>query len=228
MKKTYTDGEGNPITSEDWVAFEIAPASLLNGLPEEDQIAIQQQAGTPLQINGFDEHGYVELEWWEGENNSRTIWIEPRHLVKVQFTAHSMTVSGTKKSKREKEWRGRVAQAWIKMSQSLRLQAPNENDANFWAAMLMQECVWHRPEEAWILIDAIRQTTDEPKVLEHLAARHLEDLLVKHGDKFIDRFESLAKQDKDFQHMLGWVWLDSVPEEVGELVKVIRILAKRD
>jgi hypothetical protein len=226
MKKdTSIDSEGNPIIWGDWVAFETAPDSLLKGLPPEDQEAIQQQAGSPLQIVGFSEHGNAELEFRSGEHDYRTIWIEPKHLVKVRFTPEALTVSNTRNSKREKEWRHKVVQAWIKMSQTLRSGEDNMYD---WASLLMYDLVQNRPEEAWILIDALRHATDDLQVLAHLAAGHLEDLLAQHGDKFIDRFEALAKQDTDFRQMLGGVWQNSMSDEVWERVQAIALRAKWD
>jgi hypothetical protein len=47
-------------------------------------------------------------------------------------------------------------------------------------------------------------------ILSNLGAGPLEDLLVVHGDKFIDRVELLARQDRQFRKSLGIVWKNNV------------------
>lgn len=222
-KNLLSDSEGNLIALGDWVAFEMAPASLLSGLPVEDQQAIECQVDKPLEIAGFDENGNVELEWKEEGDRFRTVWIDPKHIVKVVLTSEALTVTGTKKSRREKKWRDKIAEAWVKMSKSLRVKEPNTDD---WASSLMYEMVSNRPEEAWIIIDAIRNSTDDLQVLAHLAASHLEDLLSEHGEKFIHRFELQAQRDTDFRHMLGGVWQSNISDEVWERVKAIALPPK--
>lgn len=82
------EGHGVLIKEGDWVMFAEAPASLLKDLPDEDQAAISLQAGKPMQIVGFDEYGYVEIEFThinEGDHTigCHTIWVEPKDLFKV-------------------------------------------------------------------------------------------------------------------------------------------------
>lgn len=55
---------------------------LLNGLPEEDQVAIRAQVGKRLKINEFDAYGYAELEFQDQEEVIHFIFVEPKYLVK--------------------------------------------------------------------------------------------------------------------------------------------------
>lgn len=85
MKNDSTyDANGVLILEGDWVMFTEAPASLLNGLPAEDQKAIKLQAGKSMQVIGFDEYGYVEMEFTEIDGTYHAIWIEPKKLFKIK------------------------------------------------------------------------------------------------------------------------------------------------
>ena len=52
-----------------------APASLLNGLPEEDQRAIKSIVGHPVLLAGYT-HGQAELEFFDADGDAHTIWVE--------------------------------------------------------------------------------------------------------------------------------------------------------
>jgi uncharacterized protein DUF6869 len=60
------------------------------------------------------------------------------------------------------------------------------------------------------------------KVVAVLAAGPLEDLLAKRGTEFIDRVEELARKDPKFNHLLGGVWRNTMPDEVWQRVQSIR------
>ena len=69
---------------------------------------------------------------------------------------------------------------------------------------------------------AIREATNDYKVLAHLAAGPFEDLINLHGDKFIDRIENLAKADQEFAHFIGGIWPDrEMPTELLARLKAI-------
>jgi hypothetical protein len=52
-----------------------APASLLHGLPIEDQEAIRSIVGHPVLFAGFN-YGQAELEFTDGEGDEHTIWVD--------------------------------------------------------------------------------------------------------------------------------------------------------
>lgn len=124
----------------------------------------------------------------------------------------------------EKQQLDNLVQAWIKGNQS-EDRSP-EYERNFWASERIFEMVDNDPEEAWITIDAIRHATNDNKLLALLAAGHLEDLLATHGEKFIDRFENLAKTDEDFRRLLGGVWRHDMPDKLWSRVKAIALPPK--
>ena len=53
-----------------------APASLLRGLPKEDQKAIKSIVGRPVTLAGYS-YGQAELEFTDADGDEHTIWVEP-------------------------------------------------------------------------------------------------------------------------------------------------------
>lgn len=78
------------------------------------------------------------------------------------------------------------------------------------------------PEVAWAAILAIlqRELTNEQTAL--LAAGPLETLLSWHGGMFIDRVELQAQKNARFNHLLGGVWQNQMPQEIWERVQSAR------
>ncbi len=64
------------------VILKSAPPALLNGLPEEDQIAILAIVGRPVLLAAFS-HGQAELEFVDSDGDEHTIWVEPDLLQAV-------------------------------------------------------------------------------------------------------------------------------------------------
>jgi hypothetical protein len=58
-------------------------------------------------------------------------------------------------------------------------------------------------------------------ILANIAAGPLENSLVYHGDKFIDRFEVLAREDQQFRKLLGAVWQNNMSDALWARVKAI-------
>ena len=77
-----TDRMGLPLRVGDSVLVREIPTMLLNGLPPSDRTAITAQVGKTLVVAGFDEHGFVELEFIDADDNPHTIWIAPMALEK--------------------------------------------------------------------------------------------------------------------------------------------------
>jgi hypothetical protein len=66
-----------------------------------------------------------------------------------------------------------------------------------------------RPEEAWPVIVAAIEMTDDEDTLANLGAGDLESLIVGHGPAFIARIEEQAQQSSRFRRALRNVWASS-------------------
>lgn len=84
MQKNSCDCNGNSITVGDSVKLVSIPVRLLEGLLQDDQIAIHAQLGRILIIEGFDLNSYAELEFFDAAGYIHTIWIEPCYLEKFE------------------------------------------------------------------------------------------------------------------------------------------------
>jgi len=93
---------------------------------------------------------------------------------------------------------------------------------NFWAFEKMAELSRNEPDLCWELILQILHTPHEDSVTEVLAAGPLEDLLVHHGSRLIDRVERTATEDAALKHLLGGVWHNDIDPEVWARVEACR------
>ncbi len=57
------------------VTLTSVPSSLLQGLPKEDQTAIQSIVGHPVTLAGYS-YGQAELEFVDSDGDVHTIWVE--------------------------------------------------------------------------------------------------------------------------------------------------------
>jgi hypothetical protein len=80
-----------------------------------------------------------------------------------------------------------ISQTWIAMQRLP--ESSQERNTKFWAFERLSDLVQENPEEAWNVIEAMRRLDGADSILANIAAGPLEDLLVRHGDKFIDRFD---------------------------------------
>lgn len=95
------------------------------------------------------------------------------------------------------------------------------SDDMFWVFNRFIDLIRDEPETAWILIKKILKTDSSLKMIADLSAGPLEDLLVDHGDKFIDRVEEEAKKNPDFAKLLGGVWKNAINDEVWERIQKV-------
>ena len=82
-KEPIRDSRGQALQVGDVVRYLSASEDLLRGLPASDQRAIRSQVGRTMTIEGFDDYGGVELEFWVSDCECHSIWVEPRDLEKV-------------------------------------------------------------------------------------------------------------------------------------------------
>jgi hypothetical protein len=62
------------------VVLERLPPGLLNGLPEEDQIAISEMVEKPVLLAGYDDVGRAELEFSDRNGHSHSIFVDPSFI----------------------------------------------------------------------------------------------------------------------------------------------------
>ena len=67
----------------DRVVLTMAPASLLRGLPENDQEAVRSIVGQPVTFAGFS-FGQAELEFKDADGDAHTIWVEAALIEKAR------------------------------------------------------------------------------------------------------------------------------------------------
>lgn len=111
----------------------------------------------------------------------------------------------------------RLALGWIALH-----RAPKEyRDAYLWAFEQLDALLDKEPEVAWRVIDVIWRKEQNDKMLADLAAGPVEDLLVRHGEAFVERVYLLARREPVFRKLLGAVWRDSMSEPVWQRLKEI-------
>ena len=93
---------------------------------------------------------------------------------------------------------------------------------NFWAFKEMDSLCSSQPELCWELILEILEIPHHESVETALAAGPLEDLIARHGDKFIERIEARASSDAKFRDLLGGVWQNATSRELWARVEAVR------
>lgn len=81
------DHNGLPISEGDTVILIGLPSFLINDLPDEDVRAIKARVGRPHEVVGFNEIGWIELEFCDDGGTLRTIWVEGEHLRRTASNA---------------------------------------------------------------------------------------------------------------------------------------------
>ena len=79
----------------------------------------------------------------------------------------------------------------------------------FWAFTGFHDVLITDPEHAWLLTLALIERAPDEKSLAYVAAGPLEDILYGRGAQFIDRVETLARQDAKFMQALSHVYNES-------------------
>ncbi len=70
------------------------------------------------------------------------------------------------------------------------------------------------PERCWSVILKIFEQDQSDHLLANLAAGPLEDLLVTHGERFIERVETMARQQLRFRFTIQLVWRNAISAPV--------------
>jgi hypothetical protein len=119
------------------------------------------------------------------------------------------------------EEREHLVRTWIEHHRRRREQGEPPEDT-FWSWEKLDDAVRRQPDLAWELILQILETDQSSVTLENLAAGHLEDLFVRHGDSYIERIENQAECDSTFNLLLGGVWKNAMSDDVWNGVRKIR------
>jgi uncharacterized protein DUF6869 len=112
-----------------------------------------------------------------------------------------------------------LAQDWARYQ-----RLPNrerEKGPYFQAMVRLGELVHDDPESAWLVILEIPRLDASDMILANVAAGPVEDLLVEHGNAFIERVEATAKSDPVFRKMLGAVWKRNISDDVWTRLKAV-------
>ena len=84
----------------------------------------------------------------------------------------------------------------------------------FWAHEKVDDITAHDPEEGLrITLELLRRSKDDA-TLAYIAAGPLENLLVYHGKKIINKIRNEADSDERIQFALSGVWLDREKDEI--------------
>jgi len=78
------------------------------------------------------------------------------------------------------------------------------------------------PEMLWQFILKTYKRKLSDRALGNLAAGPLEELISKFGSKYIDRIEKLAREDEQFNYLLGGVWQLNATPEIWSRVERVR------
>jgi acetoin utilization deacetylase AcuC-like enzyme len=109
-----------------------------------------------------------------------------------------------------------IADAWVDLHRLPEVSP--ERQGKLWSFDRLWELVHDDPEAAWNVIQIIRRERSD-LILSNLAAGPLEDLLVTHGDRFIDRIETLAEHDAQFRRLLAATWQNSISPRLWKRIK---------
>ncbi len=93
---------------------------------------------------------------------------------------------------------------------------------HFWAHEALNELIDSNPEQAWLVIQEIARHDFDDESKAMFAAGPLEEMLAKHGPRFIDRIEARARADPKFNDLLGGVWKSTMSDEVWIRVQAAR------
>jgi hypothetical protein len=89
-----------------------------------------------------------------------------------------------------------------------------DDDPHFEAHIALDDLLRTDPERCWLVILRIFEEDQSDWLLSNLAAGPLEDLLVRHGERFIERVETLARQEPRFRFLTQMVWRNAISAPV--------------
>ena len=101
----------------------------------------------------------------------------------------------------------RLAKAWI-FAQKLGVDSLGY-EKHSWAVDEVINFATEKPEDLWQVILKILELDGSNEIAKAVGAGPLEDLMVHHGEGFIDKVEEQASKSDVFKTAMKSVWLDS-------------------
>lgn len=81
---SFFDADNRILREGDRVRLVSAPATLLKGLPESDQAAINERVGKSVIVEGLNnEYHEVELTFTDQNGHIHYIWVTPENVEKI-------------------------------------------------------------------------------------------------------------------------------------------------
>lgn len=103
--------------------------------------------------------------------------------------------------------RDRLAKTWI-YAQKLGVGTFGY-DRHSWAVDQLVDLAFHQPNHLWDLILRILEVDCSEKIVKAIGEGPLEDLMVQHGEAFIDKVEQLAAKSPAFKAAMQNVWIEA-------------------
>jgi hypothetical protein len=99
-----------------------------------------------------------------------------------------------------------LVESWIKATEAD--FDSGDKDRFGWAIDEMLDLPRVEPEMAWEIIMMIINKKPSPKVISQLGAGPLEDIMVYHGNNFMEKIENMVAKNDLFKECMKSVWLD--------------------
>ena len=100
----------------------------------------------------------------------------------------------------------KLAKSWV-VAQKLGMDSSGY-EKNKWAVDELIDLADDKPEELWELVLEILNQDSSDEIVKLVGAGPLEDLMVNHGEKYIDRVEEQSVKSEVFKAAMKSVWLD--------------------
>lgn len=86
-----------------------------------------------------------------------------------------------------------------------------EQAPDWWAWEQVEELVTYQPEEGWLILVELVNAAEDDDQLGGVAAGHLEEFVIEHGERFMEQITAEASQNAKFRKALSGIWLDPSP-----------------
>lgn len=130
------------------------------------------------------------------------------------------------KGENSKELRA-IVEAWLEYHRLHERAGDYEHktdvgDEKFWAVATLMDAADSEPELCWSAILQLVDRAETDLQRANIAAGPLEDLLAKHGHRFIDRVDDEAAKNLRFQELLSGVWKNVISDDVWYRIEQIK------
>lgn len=124
---------------------------------------------------------------------------------------------------RNKEYTDKLVKGWIH-AQSFDVES-SEYDEVCWAIDELYHLAHDKPDQLLKIVLDILNIDSSKKIIRALGAGVLEELLVSHGDEYIQDLLKIADSNSNFKECLGFVYIDEgdVSPHVYEKVQSIKM-----